>query len=438
MKEPEDNDKSNLSIRLVEPAVYLKDVDFSGKRRTHISPPSMVRGILSLHLSKPTKICSIGIELTAKSNTCWPEGTLPILSYRCTISPSIVVVGDQPDERLLYSSSTIYFSQEAEGHQPRRCASSGPTVSTATTRKDDASSFEIVDHEDGESSHAQRPIRDLLASRRGVSVDLHNYHRDIVSHHPTSHVSIPIPDYTRSAENTSSESPASSSVSLSATHPTRPPRQASSSRVNLLFDTQSNPSPDQRDRRITIPGPNSVSTPPPASRRRVSQALEDFRRALSSDLHTLQARPTPPQVDTNASVSSTLGPTIRSLSNESSSRSPSSRTPVESGDDAHRGRKRRSGFSLSAISDVFLHSVKPNSLSTTEGRAEEMSNSLHVHDHSDNGGEAARGRSWDKQNGLGRDLSHTLTKVGEVLGLEHEEEGGHQHGWKEFKKGALL
>ena len=77
MKEREEKDKSKLSIRLAEPVIYLKDVDFSGRRYTHneFSPPSMVRGILVLNLHKPTKICSIGIELTAKSSTRWPEGT---------------------------------------------------------------------------------------------------------------------------------------------------------------------------------------------------------------------------------------------------------------------------------------------------------------------------------------------------------------------------
>ena len=80
MKAREDKDKNKLAIRLAEPVVYLKDVDFSGRHRTHneLSPPSMVRGILVLRLSKPTKICSIDIELTAKSSTHYPEGALRI------------------------------------------------------------------------------------------------------------------------------------------------------------------------------------------------------------------------------------------------------------------------------------------------------------------------------------------------------------------------
>jgi len=80
MKGREEKEKSELTIRLAEPVVYLKDVDFSGRHRTHneLSPPSMVRGILVLRLSKPTKICSVDIELTGKSSTRYPEGALPI------------------------------------------------------------------------------------------------------------------------------------------------------------------------------------------------------------------------------------------------------------------------------------------------------------------------------------------------------------------------
>jgi len=84
MKEREEKEKSRLTIRLAEPVIYLKDVDFSGRCRTHneLSLPSMLRGILVLHLSKPTKISSIDIELTAKSCTRYPEGASPSQRYQ--------------------------------------------------------------------------------------------------------------------------------------------------------------------------------------------------------------------------------------------------------------------------------------------------------------------------------------------------------------------
>ena len=90
MKIPEEKDKNKLAIRLAEPVVYLKDVDFSGRHRTHneLSPPSMVRGLLVLRLSKPTKIRSIDIQLTAKSSTHYPEGVLPI-RRRCPMKSDI-------------------------------------------------------------------------------------------------------------------------------------------------------------------------------------------------------------------------------------------------------------------------------------------------------------------------------------------------------------
>lgn len=70
--------KNTLTIKLADPVVYLKDVDFTGRRRTHNenSPHSMLRGILVLDIVKPTRISSIEIELQGKSLTAWPEGAL--------------------------------------------------------------------------------------------------------------------------------------------------------------------------------------------------------------------------------------------------------------------------------------------------------------------------------------------------------------------------
>ena len=78
MNDREEDHKPGLSIRLIEPVVYLKDVDFSGKGRTHneLSPPSMIRGVLVLRLKKPRRIRSIGIELKAVSLIRLPQGTL--------------------------------------------------------------------------------------------------------------------------------------------------------------------------------------------------------------------------------------------------------------------------------------------------------------------------------------------------------------------------
>lgn len=63
-----------LSIRLTESAVFLRS-DGAGRRRGGGSRPSMLRGLLTLDLSKPTRITSIEMELQAKAVTAWPEGT---------------------------------------------------------------------------------------------------------------------------------------------------------------------------------------------------------------------------------------------------------------------------------------------------------------------------------------------------------------------------
>ena len=309
-----------------------------------------------------------------------------------------------PEERRLYSFSKVYFRPEAGGHHSRRSASHEPT-SMAVMRGDGASLGLGLDHEDNEGPHAQRSTHDLLiASRRGASVDLHNFHRDFFSHHADHHT--PSPNYTPSTENISNESPTSSAASLSAT---------------------------RRDHGITAPGVNTGSIPPPESRGRASQALEDSRRALGSDLSLPSTRLAPPQVDTNSFVSSTLSPSSYSLSNETPSSSPSSRTPAESSDDVHHTSKIRNRFSLSAISGAFLDTVRLHHSSVIKERTEGTSIGLGVHEDSEKSGEMVRGRSLEKRRG-----SSTLAKVNGILGLEHEEGKESREGWREFKKGARL
>ena len=62
--------KHPLSIRLAESVVFLRgssDATYSRRRHAHPdAPPAMLRGLLSLHLSKPTRISSIEILLEGK------------------------------------------------------------------------------------------------------------------------------------------------------------------------------------------------------------------------------------------------------------------------------------------------------------------------------------------------------------------------------------
>ena len=180
-------------------------------------------------------------------------------------------------------------------------------------------------------------------------------------------------------------------------------------------------------------GTSSGSIPrPPTSHRWASQALEDFWRAVRSDLNVASIRSTPSQIDTTP-VSPIPGPSPHIPLNETLDRvSPSS---LGGSDDGINGRRRsKSRFSLSAISDAIIDSMRSHPALTTKRNVEETSMRSGVHD-GGWGGESSRGRS--RERGKGKNLSHALIKVSEVFGSEPEE--GESRGcWKEFKRGVLL
>ena len=59
-----------LSIRLTESVVFLRgSIEAAHSRRRHSppdAPPAMLRGLLTVHLSKPTRISSVEIVLEGK------------------------------------------------------------------------------------------------------------------------------------------------------------------------------------------------------------------------------------------------------------------------------------------------------------------------------------------------------------------------------------
>jgi hypothetical protein len=62
--------KNPLSIRLTESVVFLRGSTdaIAGRRRHDVgeTPPAMLRGLLTLDLSKPTRVSSIELELQGK------------------------------------------------------------------------------------------------------------------------------------------------------------------------------------------------------------------------------------------------------------------------------------------------------------------------------------------------------------------------------------
>lgn len=77
-QELDDSSKSksnSLSIRLTESAVFLStDGHPPVPGRNSEQRSTLLRGLLILHLVKPTKIKSIDVELTATASSAWPEG----------------------------------------------------------------------------------------------------------------------------------------------------------------------------------------------------------------------------------------------------------------------------------------------------------------------------------------------------------------------------
>jgi hypothetical protein len=75
--------KQPLQIRLTEPVIFLRGpstgLDFRGRPQAvrEDAPPAMLRGLLTLRLSKPTRIRKIEIKLEGKARTEWPEGKPP-------------------------------------------------------------------------------------------------------------------------------------------------------------------------------------------------------------------------------------------------------------------------------------------------------------------------------------------------------------------------
>ena len=327
------------------------------------------------------------------------------------------------EEHELYSSSTVYFRQGAEGHPSRRAISLGPPSSRAATEEDDASSSDLeADHEERGGSHAQP-----LGTRRGASFDLQNFHRESISQVTTTRIFTP----GSIAEKTPDGSPTSSAASLSTTQLTpprgSPPPSGASSRIH------SNPPPVQRDHPLTISGTSGV--PALASRRRPAQVPEDSQRALRLDP---PSRQTPPQTDANNLTSLTPSPLPHGLPNETPGRFSSSRSSAESNDRTHGRRRSKSRFSFSAISDAILDSVRSRSPLPAKRRTEGTSVGLDAQDGGEKIGELSRGRSREKGKGVTRDLSNALIKVSEVLGLEPEDGKEPRDGWKEFKKGTFF
>ncbi|KAH9174969.1 hypothetical protein EDB89DRAFT_426043 [Lactarius sanguifluus] len=102
---------NSLSISLIDSIVFLRGVDHSSWRATvhENAPPSILRGLLTLCLTKPTRISSIQVELIGQSMTTWLEGT--------AVRPT-----EMRDENKLFSATQTFF-QAPQSSTSRRAIS---------------------------------------------------------------------------------------------------------------------------------------------------------------------------------------------------------------------------------------------------------------------------------------------------------------------------
>jgi hypothetical protein len=110
--------KTGLTIIFTEPLVFLRPRDIyhqpnSTTTSTDPGPPSLVRGLLTLTLAKPTRISRISLELTCVTRNTWPEGQSSDASPRASIEADAGVVGSRkmvpPEERTVYRAEAVYF-----------------------------------------------------------------------------------------------------------------------------------------------------------------------------------------------------------------------------------------------------------------------------------------------------------------------------------------
>ncbi|EGN91882.1 hypothetical protein SERLA73DRAFT_80061 [Serpula lacrymans var. lacrymans S7.3] len=440
------SDKNTLAIRLTESVVYLRTNDPTGRRRTQDDvAPSMIRGLLTLNIAKPTRISSIELELQGKVTTSWPEGVgarrIEVTESHKIFSASTVFfrAGSTPSTRRTASVGPGLFLQhdhdEDEIHTPaRRSATATPRNETEPVMARSPTVTRAVSANPATSEHVR-------TSRR-VSADNAVLHREIHSHQEHS---LPSPPYT----------PAAHSSFVFDGRPGLSPSHTNSFPTNCpqvwpLGRLDDNPAQTLEDLRQALRNLESGKTSP--SLHAQGNILQNPPSSSASSIHShrdtsLSRRPSIDNVDEDEStlnMSMTSPPASYLQSPVTLSPTPSkvNANSPESPDEG-RGRKH-TRFSLAAVSSVFMGAVKdrvrsssPRSFVATEQRRHGRSLDMHR--------DKERGRTLDKGKARVHDANRmpvqhkersTLGKVGEMLGLESDERKDSGEGWKEFKKGT--
>ncbi|KAF8806558.1 hypothetical protein BYT27DRAFT_7191111 [Phlegmacium glaucopus] len=445
--------KNTLSIRLAESAVFLNTDLYPRASRDRITEQksTLLRGLLILHLVKPTKITSIEVELNATTSTAWPEG----------FGARRIEVNEQ---HRVFHASTLYF--RASKYHARRTASIGPGIYYSKT---DIPYYDDDSNDWDDSSLANRsaasPSRD--ASRTNSNNEVNSPGQR--ARDPSPQIPSPTPPSRPIFLNRRLNRHVSADYSQFQQMSLHEPLEG----IADLHTQQLAPIPPYSFATPIASGSSHSPTvhggnTDPSSHSPTSTLpnFEDFRRSLYSlRSHQSQSRTTSPAISRRQSVipeddivqsepdtnPSTNPPTPRLLPTTSSSSpthtplasTPSSPTRASGHFDSlpsiSRGRKR---FSLSAVSNVIIDAL---SREKSYERDRERS--------TDTTARGRRGRTMERASapvnlneavdGLEKDSKHLKEKGRGIFAMilgdrdkEKEKEKADAEGWKEFKKGT--
>ncbi|KAF7296100.1 Arrestin-C domain-containing protein [Mycena kentingensis (nom. inval.)] len=369
--------KNALTIRLNEAAVFVRTNENNARRRTDDtgSRSSMLRGLLTLELAKPTKITSIDLELQAKSFTIWPEG---VGARRVEVQ----------EEHKVFSESVVFFRASPA---PRRHASVGPGVQP----------------EHAAPGHTpttpETPQFDLpRAVRRGSADSSYFHNRESYEQGP------PVPPYTPLP------SPPSSAASPSAST-----SNCASPAPSLSHFATEDPAHALEDFR------NALRANLPLSRngtgdRSSASSVRELDRSLSRR----------PSIDTLAEVDEdrdrqAYEPPV--VHTQPQTQTQTQTTPT--GSPAPDSRGRRSRFSLTSVLKDVVRSGSPSlraRSSSAKGREESVRRGR------------TREKSVTIQEPASSKERHHHHTLSQLIGLkdDREKDKSESSSWKEFKKGT--
>jgi hypothetical protein len=131
----EEAQKNTLAIVLTEPVVFLRPRSVQGHASgaADPGPSSMLRGLLSLTLRKPTRITSISVELTCTTRSAITEGVLLSAKWVFRLADPYTGLGARridtaPEEHTVYRAVATFFDSSCCPGVPRRSLSAGPAM----------------------------------------------------------------------------------------------------------------------------------------------------------------------------------------------------------------------------------------------------------------------------------------------------------------------